>query len=287
MSRDQTTRGTVLGHCPTSQIPTSIVHRESQIHLLRVSLSVTFDGKPTSEFTLATHRQALFGLSQLLLRPQSLKTRLASTRPTATFAFRPPTTHRLVIMAPSDTRPIVISGPSGVGKGTLYKMLFERHPETFTLSVSHTTRKPRAGEQDGVDYFYVTMEEFESLIEAQGFVEHAKFGSNRYGTSKKTIEEQSAKGKVVVLDIEIEGVKQVRKSDLDCRYVFLLPPSVEELEARLRGRGTETEESIKQRLDRAKEEIAFNEEGGFDKTIVNNDLKKAYEELEKWVYRTE
>jgi guanylate kinase len=106
--------------------------------------------------------------------------------------------------APQDHRPIVISGPSGVGKGTLYKMLFERKPETFTLSVSHTTRSPRPGEQDGVDYHYVTMQEFEDLISKDGFVEHAKFGENRYGTSKMTIEEQSKKGKVVILDIEME-----------------------------------------------------------------------------------
>lgn len=185
---------------------------------------------------------------------------------------------------PPDTRPIIISGPSGVGKGTLYKMLTERHPETFTLSVSHTTRKPRPGEEHGVHYFYVSHEEFESLIDANGFVENAKFGSNRYGTSKQTIQEQSAKGKVVVLDIEIEGVKQVRQSDIDARYVFILPPSTEELEKRLRGRGTETEESIQQRLNRAREEIEFAQQGGFDKLITNNDLEAAYKELDEWVY---
>lgn len=187
---------------------------------------------------------------------------------------------------PTDRRPIVISGPSGVGKGTLYELLFKRHPDIFTLSVSHTTRQPRPGEQDGVNYFYVTREDFESLIAADGFVEHAQFGSNRYGTSKRTIEEQSAKGRVVVLDIEIEGVKQVRKSDLGARYVFILPPSVDELEKRLRGRGTETEENVVKRLARAKEEIAFSEEGGFDKLIVNNDLEAAYKELESWIYET-
>jgi guanylate kinase len=188
------------------------------------------------------------------------------------------------MVPPTDRRPIVISGPSGVGKGTLYNLLFERHPDTFTLSVSHTTRQPRPGESHGVHYFYVTMEDFESLIAADGFVEHAKFGSNRYGTSKQTIEEQTAKGRVVVLDIEIEGVKQVRQSDIDARYVFILPPSVEELEARLRGRGTETEDSINKRLARANEEIAFSKEGGFDKMIVNNDLEAAYKELEEWVF---
>ncbi len=105
---------------------------------------------------------------------------------------------------PADRRPLVISGPSGVGKGTLIRRLFESHPDTFTLSVSHTTRAPRPGEAHGVDYFYIEMAEFEDLIAADGFVEHARFGSNRYGTSKATIEEQTAKGKVVVLDIEME-----------------------------------------------------------------------------------
>lgn len=106
--------------------------------------------------------------------------------------------------APKDTRPLVLSGPSGVGKGTLYGLLFERHPDAFALSVSHTTRAPRAGESNGVHYHFVQMQDFEDLIDDEGFVEHAKFGGNRYGTSKKTIEEQTAKGRVVLLDIEME-----------------------------------------------------------------------------------
>ena len=110
----------------------------------------------------------------------------------------------LASQAPPDHRPIVVSGPSGVGKGTLYNRLFERHPDCFCLSVSHTTRAPRPGEQDGVHYHFTTMEKFEELIAQDGFVEHAKFGGNRYGTSKMTIEEQTAKGKVVLLDIEME-----------------------------------------------------------------------------------
>lgn len=97
-----------------------------------------------------------------------------------------------------------------MGKGTLYNRMFEAHPDTFTLSVSHTTRSPRAGEEHGTHYFFVPMAEFEELIAQDGFVEHAKFGSNRYGTSKKTIEEQTTKGRVVVLDIEME----VRKTHL-------------------------------------------------------------------------
>lgn len=98
----------------------------------------------------------------------------------------------------------MISGPSGVGKGTLFKKLFSAHEDCFALSVSHTTRQPRAGEAHGVDYYYVTADAFEALAQADGFVEHAKFGSNRYGTSKQTIADQSAKGRVVVLDIEME-----------------------------------------------------------------------------------
>ncbi|ROT38436.1 guanylate kinase [Sodiomyces alkalinus F11] len=185
---------------------------------------------------------------------------------------------------PPDRRPIVISGPSGVGKGTLYKLLFSRHPDTFTLSVSHTTRSPRPGEQHGVDYHYVSKETFLDLVAKGGFVEHAQFGDNLYGTSKMTIEEQTAKGKAVVLDIEMEGVKQVQKSSIDARYVFIAPPSDEELERRLRGRATEKEESIQKRLAQAKKEITYAKTGVHHTIIVNDDLEKAYKELEEFVY---
>ncbi|TQN74619.1 Guanylate kinase, partial [Colletotrichum shisoi] len=185
------------------------------------------------------------------------------------------------VVLPSDRRPIVISGPSGVGKGTLYKLLFERHPDTFALSVSHTTRGPRPGETDGVDYHFVTREAFDDLVARDGFVEHAVFGSNAYGTSKATIEEQSAKGKVVVLDIEMEGVKQIKQSNFPARYVFIAPPSEDELEKRLRGRGTEKEESIQKRLAQAKLELEFSKTPGVhDLVIVNDDLEKAYTTLE-------
>ncbi|KAI3328013.1 guanylate kinase [Xylariaceae sp. AK1471] len=187
---------------------------------------------------------------------------------------------------PPDRRPLVISGPSGVGKGTLIKRLFASHPETFTLSVSHTTRAPRPGEAHGVDYFYVSMSEFEDLIAADGFIEHAKFGSNRYGTSKSTIEEQTAKGRVVVLDIEMEGVKQIRKGSLDARFVFVKPPSFEALEKRLRGRGTEDEDSVTKRLNQAKLELEYaNTPGVHDIIIVNDDVDAAYKELEGYVYK--
>ncbi|KAK4125687.1 guanylate kinase [Parathielavia appendiculata] len=191
-------------------------------------------------------------------------------------------------MAPAqvrDPRPIVISGPSGVGKGTLYKLLFQRHPDTFTLSVSHTTRGPRPGEQDGVDYHFVTKEAFLDLKAKDGFVESAQFGDNLYGTSKATIEEQTAKGKTVVLDIEVEGVKQIQASGFPARYVFIAPPSDEELEKRLRGRGTEKEDSIQKRLKQAKVELEYSKVPGVhDRIIVNDDLEKAYKELEEFVF---
>lgn len=187
---------------------------------------------------------------------------------------------------PSDRRPIVMSGPSGVGKGTLYKMLFAKHPNCFDLSVSHTTRDPRPGETRGVDYHYVTMDDFESLIAKDGFVEHAKFGGNRYGTSKATIEEQTAKGRVVLLDIEMEGVKQIKQSGIDARYVFIAPPDMQALEARLRGRGTEKEESVIKRLEQAKLELEYSETPGVhDRIIVNSELDKAYKEFEEFVYQ--
>ncbi|PTB66427.1 guanylate kinase [Trichoderma citrinoviride] len=188
--------------------------------------------------------------------------------------------------APPDRRPIVVSGPSGVGKGTLYGMLFDRHPDTFALSVSHTTRGPRPGEVDGVHYHFVSMDAFEDLIARDGFVEHAKYGRNRYGTSKATIEEQTSKGKVVVLDIEMEGVKQIKQSGISARYVFIAPPSIETLEQRLRGRGTETEQNIQERLAQAQKELDFSKTPGVhDIIIVNDDLESAYKKFEDFVYK--
>lgn len=129
------------------------------------------------------------------------------------------------------------------------------------------------------------MEDFEKLIAEDGFVEHAKFGGNRYGTSKKMIEEQQAKGRIVVLDIEMEGVKQIKKSSISARYVFIAPPSMEELEKRLRGRGTEGEESVRKRLEQAERELEFAKgEGVHDVVIVNQDLQKAYGELEAFIW---
>ncbi|TAQ91485.1 hypothetical protein B7494_g248 [Chlorociboria aeruginascens] len=187
---------------------------------------------------------------------------------------------------PSDLRPIIISGPSGVGKGTLYKLLMDRHPNTFATSISHTTREPRPGEQRDVDYYYISMAVFEEMIEQGKFVECAKFGGNRYGTSKRTIGELTASGRVVVLDIEMEGVKQIKKSHIEARYIFIAPPSMEILESRLRGRGTEKEDSIQKRLAQARNEMDYaKEEGVHDIVIVNDNLEKAYKELEEFVFK--
>ncbi|KAG6235469.1 hypothetical protein E4U25_004761 [Claviceps purpurea] len=129
------------------------------------------------------------------------------------------------------------------------------------------------------------MEAFEDLISQNGFVEHAKFGGNRYGTSKMTIEEQGRKGKIVVLDIEMEGVKQIKQSSIAARYIFIAPPSLSALEARLRGRGTEDEASVQKRLAQAHKELEFSKTPGVhDKIIVNDDLDTAYKELEEYIY---
>ncbi|KAF9892259.1 hypothetical protein FE257_002036 [Aspergillus nanangensis] len=189
-------------------------------------------------------------------------------------------------MTSTDGRLIVISGPSGVGKGTLIQKLFEDHPNTFAFTVSHTTRAPRAGEVHGQSYFFVERPQFADLVSEGAFVEHATFGGNHYGTSKQTIADQIAKGLVVVLDIEMEGVKQMRANDsIDARYVFIKPPTFEDLEKRLRGRGTEKDEDIQKRLNQAKAEIEYAATPDVhDRIIVNDDLEKAYDELKEFVF---
>ena len=139
-----------------------------------------------------------------------------------------------------------------------------------------------------MDYYYISMGEFESMIEEKKFVEHAKFGGNRYGTSKKTIEDLTKGGKTVVLDIEMEGVKQIKESPIEARYVFISPPggSLEVLESRLRGRGTEDDKSIEKRLAQAKNELEYAKtEGVHDLIIYNDELEKAYEELKDFIFK--
>ncbi|KAJ5089543.1 hypothetical protein N7532_008227 [Penicillium argentinense] len=191
-----------------------------------------------------------------------------------------------MVSTPPDLRPIVISGPSGVGKGTLIQRLFDAHPNIFGLTTSHTTRKPRPGEIDGFTYFFVSPAEFSSLRSQGALVEHAYFSGNYYGTSKQTIDDQVRKGLVVVLDIEIHGVKQMKENPSnDARYIFIKPPSFEALEMRLRNRGTENEEDIQKRLAQAKAELEYaDSQGNHDKIIVNDSIEKAYEELHEFIF---
>lgn len=181
-------------------------------------------------------------------------------------------------------RPIVICGPSGSGKSTLLKYLMEEYKEYFGFSVSHTTRKPRPGEKPGKDYNFVDRTEMERAIANGEFLEFTEFSSNIYGTSKKAVQNVQNQGKICILDIEIEGVKTIKKTDLNPRYIFIKPPSVDILEKRLRGRGTENEESIKKRLARAKEELSYGETpGNFDLVLVNDDAVDTYNKLKDFL----
>ncbi|KAJ5918475.1 guanylate kinase [Penicillium verhagenii] len=187
---------------------------------------------------------------------------------------------------PTNTRPIVITGPSGVGKGSLIAKLFAEHPNTFAFTVSHTTRQPRAGETDGTSYFFVDRPQFDTLVAEGAFVEHAQFGSNKYGTSHRTIGDQMAKGLVVVLDIEMNGVQQIKANpSIDPRYVFIQPPSLQVLEQRLRGRGTETDADVQARLAQATAELEYGNSQTEDMHIVNDDLEVAYRELEAYIFQ--
>lgn len=181
------------------------------------------------------------------------------------------------------SRPVVISGPSGTGKSTLLKKLFADYPGKFGFSISHTTRGPRPGETDGVDYHFTTVENFKKLIEANEFIEWAQFSGNYYGTSKKSVKDVAQGGQICLLDIDMQGVKSVKSSDLNAKYLFIAPPSIDELRQRLVGRGTETEETIQKRLDAATRELEYAETGAHDKIIVNKDLDTAYEEFKLFI----
>ncbi|KAI9142460.1 guanylate kinase, partial [Paraphysoderma sedebokerense] len=181
-------------------------------------------------------------------------------------------------------RPLVISGPSGSGKSTLLTRLFKQYPNTFGFSVSHTTRKPRPGEIDGVNYHYVNEEEFLNLVSANAFIEHAQFSGNRYGTSIKAVRDVMDSGKICVLDIDMQGVKSVKATDLHARFLFIRPPSFEALEQRLRSRNTETEDALKARLEAAKAEMEYAEvPGNHDYILVNDDVELAYQQLKGWI----
>ncbi|QPG76479.1 guanylate kinase [Brettanomyces nanus] len=182
-------------------------------------------------------------------------------------------------------RPIVVSGPSGTGKSTLLKRLFAEYPGKFGFSVSNTTRKPRPGEKDGVDYNFVSVDQFKQLVADGAFIEWAQFSGNYYGTTIAAVKKVSEGLKrTCVLDIDMQGVKSVKKTDLNARFVFVAPPSLEELKKRLEGRGTETAESLSKRLSAAEAELEFAKTGAHDKVIVNDNLESAYKELNEFIF---
>ena len=172
----------------------------------------------------------------------------------------------------------VFSGPSGVGKGTLKAKLFEEFADRIAYSVSATTRGPREGEVDGKDYFFISRQEFERRVKNNEFLEHAEFAGNCYGTPRAYVEKLLDSCMNVVLEIDVQGALQVMKSMPECVSVFILPPSFEELEHRLRGRGTETEEKVRERLETAKRELPYAPQ--YDYQIVNGgDIEAAYQSL--------
>ncbi|MCQ2000675.1 guanylate kinase [Arthrobacter zhaoxinii] len=177
----------------------------------------------------------------------------------------------------SQPRLTVLAGPTAVGKGTVSTYIRDNYPEVW-LSVSATTRAPRPGEEDGVHYFFVSAEEFDAMIEQDQMLEWAVVhGRNRYGTLRRTVEAAMAEGRSVLLEIDLQGARQVKKSMPEANFVFLAPPSWDEMVRRLVGRGTETSEEQQQRLETAKLELAAESE--FDHTVINDDVQRAAAEL--------
>ncbi len=173
----------------------------------------------------------------------------------------------------------VISGPSGVGKGTLVAKLADE--DDIWVSVSATTRAPRAGEVEGRSYFFMSRDAFLEKVEKGGFIEWAEYSGNCYGTPKDKVDEQLDAGRDVILEIEVQGALQVKELLPDTKLIFIEPPSLEVLEKRLRGRGTESEEAIARRLRTAKVEL--DEKMKYDYTLVNDDLEEAFQELRSYM----
>lgn len=175
---------------------------------------------------------------------------------------------------------VVVSGFSGVGKGTLMRTLTERYGY-YALSISATTRPPREGEEDGREYFFKTKEEFEKLIEENRLIEYACYCDNYYGTPRDYVEDQMEQGRDVILEIEIQGALKIKEQYPDALLLFVMPPDAETLVTRLRGRGTESEEVIRQRLRRAAEESVGVEE--YEYMIINDDLDQSVEEVHRLI----
>lgn len=174
---------------------------------------------------------------------------------------------------------VVVSGPSGSGKSTLCRRLLQR--PGYRFSVSATTRPPRQGERMGEDYLFVTRDEFTAMRDRGELLESSEHFGNEYGTPRSQVEQAVAEGLVVILDIDVNGAEQVKERMPEARSVFVLPPSREELESRLRSRGTEDEEALKRRLERA--DMEMSRAPRFDKRVVNDDLDRAADEMVRWI----
>ncbi|KAM8838952.1 guanylate kinase isoform 2-T2 [Synchiropus picturatus] len=179
-------------------------------------------------------------------------------------------------------RPVVLSGPSGAGKSTLLKKLMKEYDSVFGFSVSHTTRSPRPGEESGKDYHYVSREAMQAAIARGDFIENAEFSGNLYGTSKAAVQAVQAKNLICILDIDMQGVRNIKRTDLDPIYISIQPPSMTVLETRLRDRQTESEENLQKRLRAAEVDMELSKEPGmFDVVIVNDRLEEAYGKLKE------
>ena len=170
----------------------------------------------------------------------------------------------------------VLSGPSGVGKGSVIAAVRRRHPEVW-LSLSVTTRPPRPGETEGVEYHFVSPEEYARMVEADELLEHASYAGNSYGTPRQPVLDTLAAGRPALLEIELQGARQVKQRMPEAHLVFLAPPSFDELARRLAGRGTEDPERVRRRLDAARIEMAAEDE--FEAVIVNDDIERAADAL--------
>lgn len=182
-------------------------------------------------------------------------------------------------------RPLVVSGPSGVGKGTLVAMLRQTYPKEFGFSVSHTTRKPRPGERNGVEYHFVSKDEFRKGVDAGSFVEWAQVHGNYYGTSVAAVEAIRRQNMIPLLEVDVKGATQLKEKGRigQASFVFVAPPSMDELEARLRRRGTEDERTLQTRLHNANEEIHVAQQGVYDAFLINDDLEQTFQVLKALV----
>jgi guanylate kinase len=182
-------------------------------------------------------------------------------------------------VSPARGIPLVVAAASGTGKTTVCRRVIERNAERggrdIVFSVSHTTRPPREGERDEHDYHFVSKDEFEALVKADGFLEWAEYNDNLYGTSRRELEGLLAAGQDVILEIEVQGAAQVRERLGSARFLFLVPPSMAELRSRLENRGTDSAEQVSRRLERARVELAS--AGGFDYAVVNDDVDRCVE----------